>query len=110
MAIAYWTLKWDEATCIEILFVDGKVESVQAEFNDTVNSKNLTFDNLRQIKNGTKQSDVESALGAANQSTTIRNDLGQTRTTCRWIQGRRIVAYIKDGKVTGSGYMEGSLP
>lgn len=36
--------------------------------------------------------------------------MGQARTQCRWSQGRRVLAYIKDGKVNGGGYLEGQLP
>jgi hypothetical protein len=107
---ADWILRWDEATIIEVTLIDSKVVSASGEFNDTVVSKNLTFDNLKQIKNGMKQADVEKILGGANQTSSVGDDMGQTRTKCRLSQGRRVFANTKEGKVSGGGYMEGQLP
>jgi hypothetical protein len=81
-----------------------------AEFNDTVVSKTLTLDRFKQIKAGMAQAEVEKVLGGPNQTSSFGDDMGQTRTTCRWSQGRRVLAYIKEGKVNGGGFLEGQLP
>jgi hypothetical protein len=92
------------------MLIDGKVVSTSAEFNDTVVSKTLTLDAFKQIKTGMTKAEVEKVLGGPNRTSSFSDDMGQTRATCRWSHGRRVLAYIKDGKVNGGGFMEGQLP
>jgi hypothetical protein len=105
------TLSWEEATSVEVMLIGGKVVSATAEFNDTAVSKTLTLDKFEQIKAGMTQAEVEKVLGEPNSfESNFKDDMNQPVTKCRWSQGRRIFAQVKDGKVSGGGFIEGSLP
>jgi hypothetical protein len=104
-------LRWEEATSVEVVLIGGKVVSATADFNDTVVSKTLTLARFRQVKAGMTQAELEKVLGGPTSSeSNYKDDAGQPVTTWRWSQGRRVFASIKDGKVTGGGFIEGSLP
>ena len=107
---ADWILTWEEVTSVEVVLTAGKVMSATAQFNDTVVSKNLTLDGFKQIMAGTTREEVEKAIGHPNSTSTFRDDMGDTRTKCRWSEGRRVLAFVKDGKVSGGGFLEGRLP
>jgi hypothetical protein len=50
------------------------------------------------------------ASSAAAKESQFKNDAGQPVTKCRRSHGWRVFAYIKDGKVSGRGFVDGSLP
>jgi hypothetical protein len=103
-------LTWDEATSFRVDLVNGKVESITAEFNDTAVSKKLTIDKFKQIKIGMTQMELEQLLGGPNGSSSFVDEMKITRTKCSWSEGRRLFAFIKDGKVDGGGFVEGDFP
>lgn len=104
---ADWKYTWMEVTSFEVEFVDGKVESATASFNDTVQSKTLTLDRFKQIKGGMTQADVEKLLGQPNSGRTLPGPDARQHTKSVWSEGRSLFVWIKDGKVSGGGFAEG---
>jgi hypothetical protein len=107
---ADWILTWEEVTSVEVVLTDGKVLSATAEFNDTFVSKTLTLNGFKQIMAGTTRAEVEKTLGHSNSTSTSGGDMGDRRTKCRWSEGRRMFVYVKDGKVSSAGFLQGRLP
>ncbi len=102
------TLSWEELTFIELSYVNDKVVSAKAEFNDTVDAKRVTIDKFKQIKIGMTPQEVDQVLGSPNSLSGTRDArTGETHSTSRWVEGRKIFCTIKDGKVSAPcGWIE----
>jgi hypothetical protein len=96
----------EEATKFDVVLINGKVASISATFNYAVASKSLTFEKFKQIKEGMTQKEVEQVLGKPNGVTSTTDNMKAKMTNCGWFQGRKLVAYVKDGKVNGSAFID----
>jgi len=98
-------LTWEEATKFDVVLINGKVASISATFNDAFASKSLTLEKFNQLKEGMTQDEVEQVLGKPNGVSSTTDNMKATVTKCGWFQGRKLVAYVKDGKVNGSAFI-----
>jgi outer membrane protein assembly factor BamE (lipoprotein component of BamABCDE complex) len=103
-----YILTWDDARLIRVEFRDGKVVSAKAAFSNLVASKTLTLPNFKKITKGMARPEVEKILGGPgftgsfSERSTL-DSTGKEVGVCDWMQGRRIFARIKGGRVTGAG-------
>jgi hypothetical protein len=95
---------WEEATQFTVVLADGKAAKLSATFSDAYTSKTMTFLAFKRLAAGMSQEEIEQLLGRPTRVSSIVDDMNVTLTTCIWWHGRRIEAYIKDGKVNGGGY------
>jgi hypothetical protein len=105
-----YVMTWDEARRIRVEFCENKVVATTAAFSDGVTSKTLTLANFKKITKGMVLADVEKILeGPAFKGSYFKrftlDASGKEVGVCEWIQGQRIFARIKGGRVTGAGYV-----
>jgi hypothetical protein len=106
-------LSWEEVCRIRVEFTEGKVTSAIGTFANAVASRTLTLENFKKIAKGMSRGDVEKLLerrpgekGSFSLKSLPDNSGRRTKAVCEWEQGRKIIAYIKDGKVVGSIYTD----
>lgn len=96
-ADADYVLVWQDRTVIRVKYEGGKLAEFSGKFSPRLPDKKATPESLKRLRIGQTRDAVEEVLGA-----TLDED--EKAMTARWGVSRTVLAYIKAGKVAGSGW------
>lgn len=97
-----WVIICGETTEFVIEFTEGKVSSRSATFHPAAESKTLTLERFRELKEGMTKGEVEKLFG--EELSRVRKSAERTQPidTWRYVRGRELEVYISKGHVTGA--------